>query len=99
MAAPVWLIERDGAVHVRVRVTPRAGRDELAGEREGLLAVRVTAPPAEGRANTAVEKLLAKAAGVPRSRVTVVHGATAREKLVRLDGADAAAVARALVRG
>jgi uncharacterized protein YggU (UPF0235/DUF167 family) len=93
---PPWLSERDGAPHVRVRVTPRAARDELAGERDGLLLVRVTAPPADGRANAAVEQLLARAASVPRSRVQVVRGASAREKVVRLGGADAAAVARGL---
>jgi uncharacterized protein len=95
-AAPAWLLERDGVVHVRVRVTPRAARDELAGEREGVLVVRVTAPPAEGRANAAVERLLARAAGIPRSRATVVQGATARQKLVRLDGAEVDATVRAL---
>jgi len=34
-----------------VRVTPRAGRDEIAGVRGGTLLVRVTAPP-DGAAPT-----------------------------------------------
>jgi uncharacterized protein (TIGR00251 family) len=46
--------------------------------------VRVAAPPIEGRANKALCKLLAKAGGVPRTSVEIVHGEGSRDKLVRL---------------
>jgi hypothetical protein len=72
-------------VNVPIRVQPRAGRDELAGVRDGRLLVRVTAPPLEGRANAAACALIAKAAGVPKSRVRVIQGGHARDKLVRID--------------
>jgi uncharacterized protein len=72
-------------MNVPIRVQPRAGRDELAGVRDGRLLVRVTAPPLEGRANAAACALIAKAAGVPKSRVSVIHGEHARDKLVRID--------------
>ena len=86
MALPQYLSESGGAALVRVRLQPRAGRDEIAGERAGALLVRVSAPPVEGRANDALCRLLAKAAGVPQSSAAVVRGATGRDKLVRLDG-------------
>ena len=71
-----WRYRRGVAgVDIRVRVVPRAKRDELAGERAGALLVRVTAPPVDGKANDAVCRLIAKAAGVPPSRVSVVRGA------------------------
>jgi uncharacterized protein len=73
---------------LRIRLTPRAGRDQLGPERDGVLLVRVTAPPVDGQANTALCKLLAKAAGVPASSVTVARGHAAREKLVRVAGID-----------
>jgi uncharacterized protein (TIGR00251 family) len=80
-----------------VRVIPRAARDELAGVRAGRLLVRVTAPPLDGRANAAVCTLLAKAAGVPKGAVSVVRGASSRDKRVRIDGvADERAVRTAL---
>jgi uncharacterized protein (TIGR00251 family) len=69
-----------------IRVQPRASRDEVIGVRDGRLVVRVTAPPVDGKANAAVCALLAKAAGVPKRRVAIVHGEGARDKLVRIDG-------------
>ncbi len=71
---------------IRVRLTPRAARDEIAGWQDGLLRVRVTAPPVKGAANAALERLLAKALGVPKSAVGVVSGAKAREKIVGIGG-------------
>ena len=79
-----------------MRVQPRARREEIAGERDGALVVRVTAPPVDGRANDAVRKLLAKRLGIAPGRVSLVRGATARDKLVEIDGMEADAVRRAL---
>ena len=73
-----------GTLEIRVRVTTRAGRDEVAGERDGMLLVRVRAPPAEGAANEAAARVLARHFGVAPSSVELVRGARAREKLFRL---------------
>jgi len=78
-----------------VRLTPRAQADRIDGwavddaGREHLK-VRVRTAPVEGEANAALEALLAKALGVPRSAVRVAKGATARLKQVAVDGLDAA---------
>ena len=69
-----------GGATLRVRVSPRAPRDELAGERDGALVVRVTAPPLEGEANAAVVRLLARRLGLAPSR--------GRDKVVLLAGID-----------
>jgi len=79
-----------------VRVQPRARKDEIAGERNGALVVRVTAPPVEGKANNAARKLVAKRLGVAPSRVSVVRGASSRDKLIEVDGMDAEALRRRL---
>ena len=71
---------------IRVRLTPRAARDEVVGWRDGVVFARVTAPPIEGRANVALERLLADALGVPKSRVRVASGARGREKTIAVDG-------------
>ena len=86
-----------------MRLTPRGGRDAIEGwetdaaGREHLKA-RVRAAPVEGEANAALEALLARALGLPKSAVTVARGATARLKQVAVEGLDAAA-ARARLGG
>ena len=86
------------AVHadIPIRLQPRARRSEVVGERSGALVVRVTAPPADGKANAALCALVAKASGVAPSRVEVVRGHTGRDKVVRVEGAEEAAVRAAL---
>jgi uncharacterized protein len=71
---------------IQVHVRPRASRDELLGMREGVLVARVSAPPVDGRANDSLCKLIARAAGVARSRVTVIRGERSRDKLVSVHG-------------
>jgi uncharacterized protein YggU (UPF0235/DUF167 family) len=75
-----------------IRLTPRAARERLAAAADGGFVAHVTAPPVEGAANDALCRLVAKAAGVAPSRVSVVRGQRARQKVVRVDGADEAAV-------
>jgi uncharacterized protein len=81
---------------LQVRLQPRARRDEVVGERGGAVAIRVTAPPVDGKANDALCRLIAKAAGVAPSKVTIVRGHGSRDKVVRVDGIDAAALRTAL---
>ena len=65
-----------------VRVTPRAGRDDVEGfDSTGTLRVRVRAAPADGQANAAVAALLAKALGLPGRDVVLVRGGASRVKV------------------
>ena len=83
-------------MELRVRVTARASRDELAGLKDGVLHVRVSAPPVDGKANRAVTRLIAKALGVGRTSVRVVRGERSRDKVVEVDGVDPDDARRAL---
>lgn len=67
-----------------VRVTPKASRDQIA-EDGGVIRIHVTAVPEGGRANAAVQKLLARALGVAKTRLVLIRGETARDKVFRLD--------------
>ena len=73
---------------ISVRVQTRARRDELVAIRDGVLLARVTAPALEGRANRALRRLIAKRVGVAPSRVVIVRGERARDKLLRVQGVD-----------
>jgi uncharacterized protein (TIGR00251 family) len=91
-----------GVCEIAVRLQPRAHANEILGERDGVLVVRVSAPPVEGRANDALCRLIAKQAGVGVRRVSILRGAGAREKVVRIEGVDPeqlSAPLRSAVRG
>lgn len=62
---------------------------------KAVLKLRVRAAPADGEANAAVEALLAKRLGRPKSAVTVSAGHAARIKQITLDGVTAEDLARA----
>ncbi len=70
---------------IAVRVTPGASRNMIEMQ-DGVLRVHVTAIPEGGKANAAVLKLLSRALGVPKSRLELQRGATARDKLFRVLG-------------
>lgn len=67
-----------------VRVTPRARRPGVVLE-GAVWRVGVTAPPEDGRATAAVAEALAHALGVAKGRLVLVRGATARDKVFRLE--------------
>ncbi len=67
-----------------VRATPRAKKPGVSRD-AGVFRIGVTAPADEGRANAAVAEALAHALGVAKTRLTLIRGATARDKTFRLD--------------
>lgn len=105
MAAPTaWKITGSG-VRLRVRVTPRAGRDRLEGVIDlpdgPAVKIAVSAPAQDGKANAALCKLLAKFLRTAKSNITIAAGASARLKQVAIagDGGALAAVLDAWVAG
>jgi hypothetical protein len=92
-----WRAQTDGVV-VAIRARPRARHTRLQGAVRDAgggfrLRIAVTAPPEDGRATKAVCSMLAKALGVPVSRVSVLLGAGTREKLLHVAGSPEALVA------
>jgi uncharacterized protein YggU (UPF0235/DUF167 family) len=73
----------DDEGRIAVRVTPGA-RSEAVEIVDGGLVVKVRAKPQDGAANAAVAALLANALGIAPSRLDLVRGATAREKVFRI---------------
>ncbi|PBB81786.1 hypothetical protein CK218_09150 [Mesorhizobium sp. WSM3879] len=89
---------RDDGIDLFVRLTPKAAVDriegiETAADGRSHLKARVRAVPENGAANTALERMVAKALGVPGSAVSVVAGGTSRLKTLRIWG-DAAELAK-----
>jgi uncharacterized protein len=80
---------RDGVI-LAVKLTPKSSRDEVVGVEDHagdcVLKARVRAVPEAGRANQALETLIARWLGVPKSTVTVGHGDKSRLKQVAVAG-------------
>jgi len=77
---------------VTLRVHPRARRSRIAGRLGDAWKLDLAAPPVEGKANEECVRFLAELAGVPRSHVRVVTGATARTKVIEIAGIEQGAL-------
>jgi uncharacterized protein YggU (UPF0235/DUF167 family) len=85
-------------VRILVRVKPGASRTRVGGRFDGpsgsALVVAVAARAVEGQATKAVLQAVADAFGVKRSAVTLVRGATSRDKLLEVAGDSAETAAK-----
>ncbi|MEU4294040.1 DUF167 domain-containing protein [Kribbella sp. NPDC026596] len=79
-------------MRILLRVRPGASRTAVGGRYDGVagpaLVVAVTARAVDGRATKAVLEAVAAAFDVRRSAVTLIRGATSRDKLVDIQGAE-----------
>jgi len=73
-----------------IKVIPNAPRTEIVGWLGDALKIKVHAPPVEGRANDALCEFLADHLDLPRRAITVLHGDTSRQKVLRIDGLSSA---------
>ena len=88
--------EKDG-VSFKVRVQPRASKNQVAGLFEDALRVRLTAPPVDGEANEACRAFLADLLSVGRGQVEILSGLTGRNKVVKVKGVTASEVQKRLL--
>ena len=72
-------------VSLKVRVQPKASRDQVDGYQGDTLHLRVTALPHGGRANAAVVALLAKTLGLAKSQLHIIRGHGSRDKLLMVE--------------
>lgn len=87
---------RDNTITFAVRVQPRASQTAIVGELNGALKLRLAAPPVEGAANAELIRWLAKFFNVPRAAIEILAGASARQKIIRVRGVQAASAAQQL---
>jgi uncharacterized protein YggU (UPF0235/DUF167 family) len=91
------------SVRILVRVKPGTSRTQVGGRYDGpsgpALVIAVAARAVGGQATRAVLQAVADAFGVRRSAVTLVRGATSRDKLLEVagDGAQTAAKLKELL--
>ncbi len=83
------------SVKVFVRLTPKSSAERIDGwdmddRARRFLKIRVRAAPVEGRANEALITFLAKSLKLPKSRLSLVSGDTARLKQIKIEGLEEA---------
>jgi len=71
-----------------VKVRPRARRSAITGRLGEAWKLDLAAPPVEGKANEECVRFLAELAGVPRSHVRIISGASSRTKVVEIAGVE-----------
>jgi uncharacterized protein len=91
-SASLTVREQPSGVTFEVVVVPRASRSKVVGLHGTALKLTLAAPPVDGEANAELCALLAKALGVAKRAVRIVHGEHSKTKTVQVDGIDAARV-------
>ncbi len=82
---PSWRRQAsDGTVVLDLHVIPRASRTQPDGVYDGALKVRLHAPPVDGQANQALIDWLADCLGIAKRDISLLRGATARRKQLRI---------------
>ncbi len=80
-------IKEDSAgISLKIRVQPRASKNQVSGVMDGALKIRIMAPPVDGAANKACCAFIAELLGVAKGQVAVTQGHTGRNKTLRVDG-------------
>ncbi len=80
-----WHVWREQRLELNLHVQPRAKRTEVVGLHGDRLKVRLAAPPVDGAANSALCAFMAAAFSVTRSKVSLLSGASGREKRVAIE--------------
>ena len=72
-------------MHISVKVTPQARRESVVARADWALSISVKEKPERNEANGRVRELLADYFGVPLSRVTMIKGRRAHNKLFLIE--------------
>jgi uncharacterized protein (TIGR00251 family) len=72
-------------MRIYIKVIPRASKNEIVKVSEGEYKVKLTAAPVSGQANKMLVEVLAKYFKLPKSRIIIAGGKTARIKMIDIN--------------
>ncbi|MEA1964226.1 MAG: DUF167 family protein [Candidatus Aerophobetes bacterium] len=78
--------ETEDGVIFKVKVQPKASKNEAAGLHQDALKIRLTASPVEGKANEALIDFLSGWLQVKKSQVKIISGQLSKLKAVKVVG-------------
>ena len=90
------ITKNKNGVQFAVTLQPRSSRNEITGLHNDTLKIKLTAPPVDGAANTMCLKFLGKTLGVSPSQLSIVSGATSRNKVICIEGMNESALIKKL---
>ncbi|MDD4873013.1 MAG: DUF167 domain-containing protein [Kiritimatiellae bacterium] len=76
---------KEGVI-IKLRIIPRASKNEICGELGDALKIKLQAPPVEGKANKALIEFLADTLDISRNQISILSGDTGRNKRVLIAG-------------
>ena len=71
---------------LQIKAAPNSAKDAIQGWLGDSLKVRLQAPPTDGKANERLCAFLAETLSLPKGAVTLVSGASSRQKRVSIRG-------------
>ena len=71
-------------IHINLKITPRASKNEIIGVKENRLCVRIAAPPEDGKANDSLRSFLSKVLDRPKRDIIIIKGEHSRLKTVAI---------------
>ena len=74
---------------LQIKAAPNSPKDQIQGWLGDSLKVRIQAPPTEGKANERLCAFLAEKLSLPKGAVTLLSGASSRQKRVLVSGLSA----------
>ena len=79
-------------VEINIHVLPRSSQSKITGLHDDSVKVKLTKPPVDGQANAECCRVIAKYFGLSKSQVSVLKGASSRQKTLLVEGVSVSAV-------
>ncbi|QQR89072.1 MAG: YggU family protein [Myxococcales bacterium] len=79
-----FVYQKENAIHLRIRVNPRASNTRALSVEGDYLKVALNAPPVDGAANKELIAFLSKQLGVSKKTIALISGQRHRNKVLRI---------------
>ncbi len=73
-------------VEINIHVLPRSSQSKITGLHDDSVKVKLTKPPVDGQANAECCRVAAKFFGVPKTQVSILKGASSKQKTLLVEG-------------
>ncbi|SMB94268.1 hypothetical protein SAMN00017405_0175 [Desulfonispora thiosulfatigenes DSM 11270] len=77
-----FLTQNEQGVQIKVRLQPRASKNEIKGMQGDSLKLRLTSPPVDGEANNACQLFFSKLCKIPKTNILIISGHKSRNKTI-----------------